>query len=373
MEQTIIETNGKYDLVGEWLQNNSIRKLLIVAGNSAIGQSVFEYIQNFCADNSISIIRFADYGPNPDYSSVVKGVNIFRTNELDGIVAIGGGSAIDVAKCIKLYSDMPGTGEDGSFLRFEITPDKIPFLVVPSTAGTGSEATRYAVVYYNDEKQSISHDSCIPDTIVLDPMLLNSLSMYQRKATMMDAFSHAIESFWSVNSTEESKRYSKEAIHGILGYYHGYLENDPNGNTAMLKAAFYAGKAINITQTTAGHAMCYKITSLFGCAHGHAAALCNRILFEWVLNNTDKCCDSRGKDYLIATLQELAETLGFKDANRAANYFKSFVDDLYFDVPHPSEAQFEELINSVNPIRLSNFPVKLDKTDIAHLYREILR
>ena len=84
---------------------------------------------------------------------------------------------------------------------------------------------------------------------------------------------HSMESFWSVNSTEESKQYSREAIQLMMKYKNAYLANEAIGNTAMLKAANIAGKAINITQTTAGHAMCYKLTSLYGIAHGHRKSI----------------------------------------------------------------------------------------------------
>ena len=373
MEQRVIETECQYELVGEWILKNSIQKLMLVAGNSATRQSVFDYIQSFCSNNSITTFCFADFNPNPDYSSIVNSVRLFRTEEVDGIIAIGGGSAIDVAKCIKLYSNMPGSGEDGSFLRTEIVPNKIPFLVIPTTAGTGSEATRYAVIYYKGEKQSISHESCIPDTVVLDPALLKSLSLYQRKATMMDAFSHAIEAYWSVNSTEESKGYSEKAIKGILDNYQGYLNNDSSGNAGMLNAAFYAGKAINITQTTAGHAMCYKLTSLFGYAHGHSAALCNKVLFLWMLNNIDRCSDARGEQYLKDTLFDLGKAFDLKDSTSAAEFFSDFVDKLGLELPKASAQQIEELVGSVNPVRLKNFPITLDESTIRELYLQIAK
>ena len=79
-----------------------------------------------------------------------------------------------------------------------------------------------------------------------------------------------------------------------------------------------AGKAINITQTTAGHAMCYKITSLFGCAHGHAAMLCDRILYPWMTENTDKCIDPRGEAYLKQILDEIGQALGCENAKTGA-------------------------------------------------------
>jgi alcohol dehydrogenase class IV len=187
-------------------------------------------------------------------------------------MAIGGGSAMDVAKCVKLYCATPGNGADGSFLKEEPVSARIPFLAMPTTAGTGSEATRYAVIYYEGKKQSVTHDSLIPETVLMDPACLKTLPLYQRKATMMDALCHAIESFWSVNSTEESKAYSRKAVKGVLKNIEAYLKNTEEGNAGMLVAAHEAGKAINITQTTAGHAMCYKITNLFNCAHGHAKA-----------------------------------------------------------------------------------------------------
>ena len=84
----------------------------------------------------------------------------------------------------------------------------------------------------------------------MDSNALKTLPLYQKKATMCDALCHAIESFWSVNSTEESKKYSKDAIETIMKHMDGYLHNTDEGNAGMLIAANTAGKAINITQTT---------------------------------------------------------------------------------------------------------------------------
>ena len=89
-------------------------------------------------------------------------------------------------------------------------------MAMPTTAGTGSEATKYAVIYYNGEKQSINDESIIPSTVLFDSSILDSLPSYQKKATVLDAFSHSIESMWSINSTKESKEYSKEALTLII-------------------------------------------------------------------------------------------------------------------------------------------------------------
>ena len=270
----ITHENNYYGL-DAWFSGR--KKVLLVCDAS------IHFLESFnrkLTEVGIPMIRFSDFQSNPHYESVVEGVKLFRKEQCDSIFAVGGGSAIDVAKCIKLYSDLPGDGSDGSWLKEKAVPNNIPLLAMPTTAGTGSEATRYAVIYYEGEKQSITSESIIPDTVLMDPDVLRTLPLYQKKATMCDALCHAIESFWSVNSNDESKEYSRAAIRGVLQHMDGYLNNTEEGRAGMLLAANTAGKAINITQTTAGHAMCYKITSLFGSSHGHASILCNRVLFS---------------------------------------------------------------------------------------------
>lgn len=288
-------------------------------------------------------------------------------------MAVGGGSALDVAKCIKLFSNMAGNGAYGDFLKQKIVPNQIPFLAMPTTAGTGSEATRYAVIYYNGSKQSVTHKSSIPDTVLMDSSVLKTLPLYQKKATMMDAFCHALESFWSVNSTEESKVYSKKAIEMVLTHMGGYLANTDEGNAGMLLAANVAGKAINITQTTAGHAMCYKITSLFGVAHGHAAILCDRKLFPEMICNTKTCIDPRGEAYLKETISDISQAMGCNTAEESVAKLEDIFVKLELEVPQATEEQFEILKTSVNPVRLKNHPVELTEDTIDMLYHQILK
>ena len=176
----------------------------------------------------------------------------------------------------------------------------------------------------------------------------------------------------SEDSTEESKGYSRAALQGIIANMDGYLQNIDEGNAGMLLAANTAGKAINITQTTAGHAMCYKITSLFGCAHGHAAALCDRILYPWMVENIDKCIDPRGKAYLAHTLDEIGQAMGCEDGAKGAKKFIEIFDSLELAVPTATDEQFELLKTSVNPVRLKNHPIALDDDTIDALYHDIL-
>ncbi len=372
MEQRIISADKDYYELDQWLNENHCTCVLLVSDKSIQFLKAFNRHLDLLRDNGVRIITFDDFQPNPLYESVVKGVEVLKSNNCNAIIAVGGGSAIDVAKCIKLYSNMSGGGKDGDYLKQTIVPNNTPFLAMPTTAGTGSEATRFAVIYYNGEKQSVTSDSFIPETVLMDSKCLETLPLYQKKATMMDAFCHAIESFWSVNSTEESKEYSRKAIQLIMKNMRGYLDNSNSGNSGMLLAAHTAGKAINITQTTAGHAMCYKITSLFGCAHGHAAALCDRVLFPWMIQNSDLCIDPRGEEYLKGTLLQIAHAMGCGSPEEAAEQFNKIFDSLELSVPEASDDQYEILRNSVNPVRLKNHPVILNNETIDNLYHRIL-
>ncbi len=373
MEQKITTPGENYKGLDDWIQETGCKKILMICDGS------IRYLKEFNAHleeiekTGVQMVYFLDFQPNPLYENVQAGVKVFREEQCDAIIAIGGGSAMDVAKCIKLYSNLPGDGENGSWLTADYVPNNIPFLAMPTTAGTGSEATRYAVIYYDGKKQSVTSESFIPGTVLMDPNTLITLPLYQKKATMCDALCHAIESYWSVNSTENSKGYSRAAIQGVMEHMDGYLANTEECRAGMLRAANTAGKAINITQTTAGHAMCYKITSLFRFAHGHAAILCDRILFSWMVKNTDKCIDPRGEEYLKQTLDEIGVAMGCEDAATGADKLVEIFDELELEVPTATPEQYEELKNSVNPVRLKNHPIALDDDTIDSLYHEILR
>ena len=370
MTQTIITAENDYAGLDAWIEQSEAKSILLVCDESIRFlkdiSAHFERIES----RGTKLARFSDFQPNPLYDSVVAGVQVFLKNDCKAIIALGGGSAMDVAKCIKLFSNMD---HGRNYLEQSIVPNGIPFLAIPTTAGTGSEATRYAVIYYNDAKQSVTSESIIPEAVLLDSGVLKTLPAYQKKSTMMDAFCHALESFWSVNSTEESRQFSKEALELVLENMEEYLLNTTDGNAEMLLAANIAGKAINITQTTAGHAMCYKITSLFKCAHGHAAALCDRILFPWMLENTHLCIDPRGEDFLKDIFRQIAGAMGCATPEEAADRFNTIFTGLDLVIPSATEEQFAILKSSVNPVRLKNHPVKLDTETIDSLYRQILR
>lgn len=368
--QVVLDAVDDYAYLDEWMKTSVHKCLFLVCGASIRKMRIDRYFETLQKRLGIQVVRFSAFQPNPIYESVVAGVNAFLESGADGIAAVGGGSAMDVAKCIKLYS---GMDHNVCYLEQEIIPNDIRFLAVPTTAGTGSEATRFAVIYYEGEKQSVAHESCIPDAVLMDSEALKTLPPYHRKAAMLDAFCHAVESYWSIKSTEESRKLSAEAIRMILHYLDSYLSNEPEGNAGMLKAANMAGRAINITQTTAGHAMCYKLTGLYGIAHGHAAALCVRELWSWMLSHDNQCIDVRGREHLAQVFDGLANAMGCDGPQAAAEAFFTLVEKLELQAPAIKEEDYMKLIKSVNLTRLQNHPVALDAEALEQIYRKIGR
>ena len=360
--------NNNYECISSYLEKNNVRNFMIVCGNSISKFNINNYFNDLIKSRKYSVIKFSDFTPNPKYESVVNGVKLFDKESCQAIIAVGGGSAIDVAKCIKLYSKLDTCK---NLLDQKVISNEIKLLTVPTTSGSGSEATRYAVIYYNNEKISITDQSIIPDAVVFDSTVLEHLSNYQRISPMLDALCHSIESYWSVNSTEESHKLSEKALNLIANNYEGYLNDDKASNSNIQLAAFTAGQAINITQTTAGHAMCYKKTTMYNIAHGHAAFLCVNALFQYTFNNINKCIDSRGSDYLSNILLKISNSFGFNNINSAISFLSDLIYKLKLSIPHPKQDDYKVLVDSVNLVRLKNNPIKLEKDDIDFLYHNI--
>ena len=339
----------------------------------------FLNIKNDIENMDVPHVMFSDFTPNPVYEDVCKGIDLFQITKCDCILAVGGGSAIDVAKCIKLAV----LAEEGNTAiipplvsqRLPIDGSKIPFIAIPTTAGTGSESTHNAVMYYEGAKQTVTNDGVLPDYAILEPSVLKTLPLYQKKCTMMDALCQGIESWWSVNSTEESYEYSRKTVELIMANWRKYIfENDDNAAAQIMLAANYGGRAINITQTTAAHAMSYKITSLYKLPHGHAVAVGLPVIWKYMIENLDKCIDNRGHEYLAGIFNQIANAMGCKNVNLAIAVFREIMKEMELENPVSDkiDEELKLLASSVNPVRLKNNPVRIDENSAYSLYSEII-
>lgn len=366
MEQQIQNVNISKELLIELGRNWQIGKFFVVCGNSFHRLSAADALR----ECGIPYVTFSSFSPNPVYEDICLGVNCFLSSGCDAILAIGGGSAMDVAKCISIFCELPG-GQD--FLQQAYLPRKVLLIAAPTTAGTGSESTGFAVVYKDGEKISVKSDFMLPDIVLLDSSLLKGLPDYHRKSAMMDAFCQALESWWSIKSTPKSVAYSREAITLISRCSRPYLEGNADAAKEILLAANLSGHAIQITQTTAAHAMSYKLTSLYGLAHGHAVALCFSEVWKYMLSHLTECVDGRGQSYLSDTFQEMAVCMGYRDAWEAADGFAEWRNQLGLLPPAKCRTeQIPVLVKSVNVERLGNNPVKIDYDELERIYYEIL-
>ena len=373
MNQQIIQGIDKLPQI---LNDSGIKKLFIVTGSRSYASFNFKELIDSL---EMAKVFFTGFTPNPLNEQVCKGIDLFESEKCDGILAIGGGTPMDVAKCIKVAV----LAEEGKSAiipplvntRVKIDGAKIPFIAIPTTAGTGSESTHNAVMYYEGSKQTVVNDGVLPDYALLEPSVLKSLPLYQKKCTMMDALCQGIESWWSVNSTEESYGYSRKTIELIMQNWEAYIfENDSDAAEKIMFGANYGGRAINITATTAAHAMSYKITSLCKYPHGHAVACCLPFIWKYMVGNMENIIDPRGIDYLKDIFSKIATAMGCKSVEESINKFEDMMVRMELKQPvlnSPDELAI--LIQSVNPIRLKNNPVYLSEEVLHDLYVDITK
>lgn len=365
---------------------NGIKNLPLIINKIGIKKPLFVYgrsYQSLCIKDSIeslpvkSKLSFSDFTSNPIFEQVCKGFTLFNEADCDSIIALGGGSAIDVAKCIKLAS----LAKEGlaslipPLVSYQIPIDnkRIPLIAIPTTAGSGSESTHNAVIYYEGTKQTVTNEGILPEYAILEPSVLKTLPLYQKKCTMMDALCQGIESWWSINSTDKSKEYSLKTIELIIANWRQYIfDNDEKAADKIMLAANYGGRAINISQTTAAHAMSYKITAMYNLPHGHAVALCLPEVWSYMLDSMDKCHDPRGQAYLQKVFQNISESMMCTRPNDAIQSFRDILLelDLRFDKTS-NEDDIHKLADSINPIRLKNNPIPIDRYTAINLYRSI--
>ena len=152
-----------------------------------------------------------------------------------------------------------------------------------------------------------------------------------------------------------------------------YLAGDENAAEEILLGANYAGRAINLTQTTAAHAMSYKLTSYYHIPHGHAVAVCLPGLWRHMLANLENCIDARGAAYLRDVFEEIADALhAGRDPERAVREFEQLLERLDIRPPAIDPEALDLLAASVNPVRLKNNPVALTEKELRALYENLM-
>ncbi|MDR1612201.1 MAG: phosphonoacetaldehyde reductase [Planctomycetota bacterium] len=318
----------------------------------------------FFGDRSVEV--FGDFSPNPDFREILAGTGRFKAFDPDLMVAIGGGSPIDVAKMIKVMAFNASPYDPESPEKIVPSGDGPPLVAVATTAGSGAEATRYAVFYVGEKKQSIGDDKLRPDAAVVDPELTYSMPPRLTAETGFDALTQAVESYWAVAATAESREMAAAAIRRILpDLYNAVHEPQPGNRYNLALGAYYAGKAINITRTTGPHALGYHLTKRYGLAHGHAVAL--TLPFFLMLNSDPDAnvVPPSGKEAHFDMMRTLLAMFGKENGLDAARFWRNLMracglTQTLAGVGLTTDRRLKDLIATVNPARLANNPVAVD-------------
>jgi alcohol dehydrogenase class IV/choline kinase len=356
------ETRFTDEIMGEinlFLTDFKIIKPFIVHGKHLFSSNWFSELTN-----QRNFILFSKFEPNPDLNHILDGLSEFIKNECDGIIAIGGGSCIDVAKAIKLASDKRlgiKNIEDSVYVD-------LPLMAIPTTAGSGSEATRYSVYYKNGIKQSLSNQCLLPDRVVLSSMLMFSQPDYIKKSALLDALSQAVETAWSISATEKSIEYSIEATNLIVDNYKNYFNNDKSATINVMIASNLAGKAINITATTAPHAFSYGITKNSSIAHGHAVSICLLAINEYsILHRSDEV--SQIERSLL--FNKFNENTALKSFKMISTVFKDLLKEFGLK-GNLGDLETNLILRGLNLDRLENHPIKFDTNGIHKIIKKII-
>ena len=249
-------------------------RALIVTGKSSAKNGSLADVAAVLEANGQEYAVFDSVPPNPTVQSVEEGAALARRFGAGFIVAVGGGSPMDAAKAIAVLARQ--LAPEGIFAH-KIGEDVLPMLHIPTTAGTGSEVTPYAIIT-NDEKQtktSISAPSLFPKAAFLDGKYMKDLPQSVTVNTALDAVSHAVEGMLSVRAGGMSDLFAKQALILLMGEYESLLAGSytPAGRQNLLYGSTLAGMVIANTGTTPVHGMGYSLTYFHGVPHGRANGL----------------------------------------------------------------------------------------------------
>lgn len=255
------------------------------------GSQTLEDIKHNLAENELDFVEFNDISPNPRNTSIDAGTRLCVDEKCEVVIAIGGGSAIDSAKANALVAANGGNcweyteraGEDVT----RPTKPSLPMIVVPTTAGTGTEATSFAVINNPSEKRkcTIISPTIFPDIALVDPEIMKTIPPMITALTGLDTFAHALESYISVNATPISEMLS---LYSIELFAKSIREAVHNGNNVeardqMALACGLGGAAIGTAGVTLPHALGQPLGALTDAPHGGTLAACFPQIIEWTL------------------------------------------------------------------------------------------
>ncbi len=370
--------------LAKYLKETGHKSCLVVTDSSLYKMGLIDSFIEGCKENDLKCTVYSDVVPNPTISNIEDGLKAYYENECDNVVAIGGGSSMDCAKGIcarvgrpnRSIPDMKGTLKV-SFSGLSRLPD---LTAVPTTSGTGSEATLAAVISNPEthEKYPLNDPMLIPRYVVLDPLLTKGLPPHITSTTGMDALTHAVEAYIGHSNTPKTKKEAIEAVDLIHKYLKRAYDNgaDLEARNEMQQAAYLAGKAFTVAYVGYVHAVAHTLGGFYGVPHG----LANAVILPYVLRAYGKSAHKK--------LAELADVIGITGATaqEKADKFIDWIDEMNASMNIPNkikardgstlikEEDLPEMIahalSEANP--LYPCPCVWGKEELEAIYRSIM-
>lgn len=338
----LVEGEGEVSRTPELLQLLGVTKPLIVTDGMLVKLGVINHVTDVLDAAGIEYVVFDEVTPDPTISLVESGLAKYQQTGCNGIIAVGGGSPMDCAKSIGA-SAVKGKNIQKLVGMFRVRKALPPLIAIPTTSGTGSEATLVAVVTDPIEKKKFTViDPClVPAAAILDPQLMRGLPPKITAETGIDALTHAVESYIGTHSTEETLAYGYDAVKRIFKYLpKAYADgSDMEARREMSIASFNAGVAFTRVSIGYVHAIAHQLGGYYHVPHGLAnAVILPHILeysFEKAVGRYAELAEAAGlsdkDDTKIVAAQKFVA--GVKALNETLNIQKSFPELKPFDIP----------------------------------------
>lgn len=330
-EPTVYKGIGMIQMLPVVMRQANITRVLIVTDQGIKNSGILDKVTRELDESSVTYEVFSDVEPNPDEETVNKINGRYGLFEAEGLIGLGGGSVLDATKVAAVLVNQPkkevGTLE--GVLKVRANPAYT--VMIPTTAGTGSEVTLAAVVSNKKErrKYTIMDPRLIPKAAILAPEMLVSLPKTLTAETGMDALTHAVESFISRTRTRQTEKDGVRAVKLI----HEYLKRsydvpeDLEARFGMLEASYYAGRAFTRAYVGNAHAMSHALTAYYNSPHGRT----NALILPIVLRMYGAGVHER--------LAKLADAIALTEAGESeeekARAFIEWIEDMNaaFDIP----------------------------------------
>lgn len=352
-------------------------RALIVTGKHVGKSPMYEKLVRLLVQKNIGYETFDGITGEPTDQMIKEGLSCYSTGKCDFVIGIGGGSPLDSAKAIAAMAVNPG--EISDYMGKEITGSLPPVVAIPTTAGTGSEATKFTIITdsQKDIKMLLKGDCLVPRIAVVDTDFSMDMPKSVTSATGLDAFTHAVEAYTSRKAFEMTDTFAISAVKRILEYLPKAYKNgnDARAREEMAIAALEAGICINNSSVTLVHGMSRPIGALFHVPHGLSNAMLLKECIGFALD---------GAYERFANLAKAAGVAGESDEDEvAAQKFLTAIEELccICEVPTLKEygvkkAEFMEAIEKMAEDAIAsgspgNTRKTVTKEDCVELYKKV--